>query len=398
MKSTKPCVLTINGGSSSIKFASFEVGSSSVRALAGKIEGIGLPTGRFTVHGATDLDGFSQSVAVPDHKTAIELAMSLIEARLERRALLAVGHRIVHGGPNYWEPQPITPALLAELRRFTSFDPEHLPEEIRLIEELRRRFSDVKQIACFDTGFHHDLPREARLLPIPRRYEAQGIRRYGFHGLSYEFLMQELTRLAGAKTARARVILGHLGSGASLAAVRDGRSIDTTMALTPASGLLMSTRSGDVDPGLVPFLARRERMTPSQFGHLANFESGLLGVSETSSDMRELLARESDDVRAAEAVALFCYQTKKWIGAYAAALSGPRHAGLRRRDRRKRAADPLAHLRRARLPRHRAGRGAQRGNGERDLHRREPGHGARHSHRRRADDRTLRLSHSWAQR
>ena len=322
MKSADPCVLTINGGSSSIKFASFESGSSPVRALAGNIEGIGLPTGRFTVSGATEAGGFSRSIAVPDYATAIEQLMNLIQARIERRALLAVGHRVVHGGPNYWEPQPITPVLVAELRRFSAFDPEHLPQEIRLIEEVHRRFSDVKQIACFDTAFHHDLPRVARLLPIPRRYEAQGIRRYGFHGLSYEFVMQELERLAGGKAARARLILAHLGNGASLAAVRDGRSIDTTMALTPASGLVMSTRSGDVDPGLVSLLARLEQMTPSQFGHLANFESGLLGVSEISSDMRELLARESDDVRAAEAVALFCYQTRKWIGAYAAALGG----------------------------------------------------------------------------
>lgn len=166
------------------------------------------------------------------------------------------------------------------------------------------------------------MPRVAKLLPIPRRYDAKGVQRYGFHGLSYAYLMQELEHQAGAKAANGRVILAHLGNGASMAAVLDGCSIDTTMGFTPAAGLVMSTRSGDVDPGLVSFLARTERMTASQFDRMVNRESGLFGVSETSSDMRDLLARETEDVRAAEAVTLFCYQAKKWIGAYAAVLGG----------------------------------------------------------------------------
>jgi acetate kinase len=212
--------------------------------------------------------------------------------------------------------------MIRDLRQLSSFDPEHLPEEILLIEAFQDRFPGLAQIACFDTAFHHDLPRVAQLLPIPRRYEGQGVRRYGFHGLSYAYLMQELERLAGPKAANARIILAHLGNGASLAAIRNGRSVDTTMAFTPAAGLVMSTRSGDVDPGLVSFLARSEQMNAPQFDHMMNHESGLLGLSETSSDMRDLLARETEDVRAAEAVALFCYQAKKWIGAYAAALGG----------------------------------------------------------------------------
>jgi acetate kinase len=162
----------------------------------------------------------------------------------------------------------------------------------------------------------------ARLLPIPRRYEAQGVRRYGFHGLSYAFLMGELARLAGAEAAQGRVILAHLGSGASLAAVHYGKSVDTSMSLTPAAGVPMSTRSGDVDPGLVWYLSRTEHMSAKQFNEMVNFRSGLLGVSETSSDMRDLLDREAQDGRAADAVALFCYQVKKWIGAFAAALGG----------------------------------------------------------------------------
>jgi acetate kinase len=177
-------------------------------------------------------------------------------------------------------------------------------------------------VACFDTAFHHDLPRVARLLPIPRRYEAQGVRRYGFHGLSYAFLMGELARLAGTETAQGRIILAHLGNGASLAAVRDGKPVDTSMSFTPTAGVPMSTRSGDIDPGLVWYLARTEGMDAKQFNEMVNFQSGLLGVSETSSDMHDLLDRETEDVRASEAVALFCYQVKKWIGGFAAALGG----------------------------------------------------------------------------
>jgi acetate kinase len=236
--------------------------------------------------------------------------------------LTAVGHRVVHGGPKYSEPQRITPEMIEDLHRLSPFDPEHLPEEILLTEAFHHRFPNLPQVACFDTAFHHDLPRVAQLLPIPRRYEAQGVRRYGFHGLSYAFLMGELARLAGAEAANRRVILAHLGNGASLAAVRNGKSVDTSMSFTPTAGVPMSTRSGDLDPGLVWYLAHTEKMTAKQFNEMVNFHSGLLGISETSSDMRDLLEREPQDVRAAEAVALFCYQVKKWIGAYAAALGG----------------------------------------------------------------------------
>jgi acetate kinase len=162
----------------------------------------------------------------------------------------------------------------------------------------------------------------AQVLPIPRRYEAQGVRRYGFHGLSYAFLMGELARLAGTEAAQGRVVLAHLGNGASLAAVHHGKAIDTSMSFTPTAGVPMSTRTGDLDPGLVWYLARTEHLDAKGFNEMVNFKSGLLGVSETSSDMRDLLAHEKQDVRAAEAVALFCYQVKKWIGAFAAALGG----------------------------------------------------------------------------
>jgi acetate kinase len=197
-----------------------------------------------------------------------------------------------------------------------------LPSELILLETFHCHLPALPQVACFDTAFHHELPRVARMLPIPRRFEAKGVRRYGFHGLSYEYLLGELARIAGAKAAQGRLVLAHLGNGASMAAVQGGKSRDTSMAFTPAAGLPMSTRSGDLDPGLIWYLARTEKMTPRQFNEMVNKESGLLGISETSSDMRDLLAREAADVRAAEAVALYCYQAKKWIGAYAAALGG----------------------------------------------------------------------------
>jgi acetate kinase len=219
------------------------------------------------------------------------------------------------------EPERITPKLVAELRRITPYDPDHLPREIRLIEAFSRRHPNLPQVACFDTAFHRTMPRVARLLPLPRRYAAKGVERYGFHGLSYAYLMEELGHLDSAG-AKGRVILAHLGSGASLAAVRDGKSFDTSMGFTPTSGLVMGTRTGDLDPGLVYYLARAERMTAARFQQMVNHKSGLLGVSGTSSDLRDLLAREAADVRAAEAVALFCYQAKKWIGSFAAALGG----------------------------------------------------------------------------
>jgi len=322
MKSANPCILTINGGSSSIKFALFEAGDSLRRILGGEIERIGLPEATLRVKGSNKADNFSWSVRAPDHTVAVGVLMDWIEERYGCDGLTAMGHRIVQGGPKYCKPQRITAELLEELHRLSPFDPEHLPEEILLTEAFHRRFPDLPQVACFDTTFHHDMPRVAQIVPIPRRFEAAGVRRYGFHGLSYEYLMEELARVGGPEEAQGRIILAHLGSGASMAAVRDGHSIDTTMGFTPASGLVMGTRTGDLDPGLVCFLSRTEGMTAEQFDSLVNDKSGLLGVSETSSDVRDLLGRQNVDVRAAEAIELFCYQAKKWIGAFAAALGG----------------------------------------------------------------------------
>lgn len=317
MTPAKPRILTINGGSSSIKFALFESGDPPRRVQSGQIERIGQATARLLVGDAVPKD-----IAAPDHAAAVQVLMDWLEEGAGLAALAAVGHRVVHGGPKYIAPQRINAGMLEELHRLSAFDPEHLPEEILLTEAFHRRFPALPQVACFDTAFHHDLPRVAQLLPIPRRFDALGVRRYGFHGLSYAFLMEELARLAGAEAAQGRIILAHLGNGASLAAVRDGKPVDTSMGFTPAAGVPMSTRSGDLDPGLIGYLARTENMSAKQFNEMVNSRSGLLGVSGSSSDMRDLLGREARDERAAEAVELFCYQVKKWIGAYAAALGG----------------------------------------------------------------------------
>lgn len=316
------CVLTINAGSSSLKFALFRAAASPARLVSGRIERIGSRGSALTVTAPSTGATERREVEAPDHAACVSLVSELVEARERPGAIRAIGHRIVHGGPRLSAPVQITREVLDELRRLSPYDPKHMPAELSLIDAFAARYPDVPQVACFDTAFHHELPRVAQLLPLPRRYEAHGVRRYGFHGLSYAFLMKALVRRLGAEAARGRVILAHLGNGASLAAVRDGKPVDTSMAFTPTAGLVMSSRSGDLHPGVVAYFARSQGMTPEQFHRMVTAESGLLGVSETSSDVRDLLTREATDVRAAEAVALFCYQARKWIGAFAAALGG----------------------------------------------------------------------------
>lgn len=232
----------------------------------------------------------------------------------------AIAHRIVHGMARS-EPARITPALVVELHYNIPYAPEHMPRQLALIEACTSQYPGVPQIACFDTAFHARMPRVATQLPLPRRYEAQGLRRYGFHGISCEYLLEELARLAGPQAAEGRIILAHLGNGASLTAVSNRASFDTTMGFTPAGGLVMGTRTGDLDPGVAAYLFA-SGLTADQFTNLVSHESGLLGVSETSADVRRLLAIAPEDPRAAEALNLFCYQVRKNIGALAAALSG----------------------------------------------------------------------------
>jgi acetate kinase len=314
-------ILIINGGSSSIKFALYQIEEPLKRGQYGKVDRIGLSGTNLTFLDADGKPSASRKLAVADHKSAANILIDWLEEQKSFESVRAVGHRVVHG-MKHTAPEIVSQDLLDELHRIAPYDPDHLPREIELIEVFRQRHPKLPQLACFDTAFHQIMPRVAKLLPIPRRFDAKGIQRYGFHGLSYAYLMEELARLGDPAASQGCVILAHLGNGASLAAVRDGKSIDTSMGFTPTAGLVMSTRSGDLDPGLAPYLARTEHMTTQQFYEMVNHKSGLLGVSETSSDMRDLCAIEATDVRAAEAVALFCYQARKWIGSFAAALGG----------------------------------------------------------------------------
>lgn len=291
------------------------------RVLDGKVDRIGLPGTHLRYNDRVLVAEGCRRVAASDHRSAVGVLLDWLETRPDFALVKAVGHRVVHGMAHPG-PVRVTPRLLRELLRISPFDPDHMPREIELIHAVHARHPALPQVACFDTSFHRTMPRIARILAIPRRYERRGVVRYGFHGLSYAFLMEELLRLGGRDAAQGRVILAHLGNGASMAAVHHGKSVDTSMGFTPAAGLVMSTRSGDLDPGVAGFLARREGMSAPEFQRMVNHDSGLLGISGTSPDMRDLLEREPSDIRAAEAVDLFCYQARKWIGAYAAALGG----------------------------------------------------------------------------
>jgi acetate kinase len=291
---SRDTLLAINSGSSSLKFAAFSTDATLARRAGGSV----------------------------DHESDDESSpLNWLAEQLDFRRVAAAGHRVVLSAERP-PVEPLTRDLLEVLRDACARDPDHLPAQLALIEAIAARFPALPQFACYDSSFHDTLPRVARVLPIPRRFEAAGIRRFGFHGLSCAWLMQELTRVAGPEAARARVILAHLGGGASLTAVHHGRSVDTSMGFTPAGGLMMGTRPGDLDPGLALAMMQHDGLTVEAFDGVVNRDSGLLGVSETSGDMRDLLARRDGDPRAALAIDLFCYQVGKWIGAFAAVLGG----------------------------------------------------------------------------
>jgi acetate kinase len=316
-------VLVVNGGSSSVKFALYAAGETTpVRVLSGEIDRIGSRNATLTVSDRDGRAGDPEPIEAGTHQAAAEVLIGWCERDGRAGPLSGIGHRIVHGGPHYSDAARIDDDLVNELRRLTPFAPNHLPLEIELIESFRRHRPGIPQVACFDTAFHHGLPARARTLPVPLRYSAAGVRRYGFHGISYTYLTQELERLAGVSAAAGRVILAHLGNGSSLAAVRDRQCVDTSMGLTPNGGVVMGTRSGDLDPGIVTYLLRSERWSADEVDAVLTGKSGLLGLSEATSDMRDLIAREQDDERCHLAVEIFCYQIKKWIGAFAAALGG----------------------------------------------------------------------------
>ena len=321
MNETITSILTINGGSSSIKFALYRAGKLLKKSFNGCVDRVGLPGTNLT---SIESDGKHKDSLIlesSDTRSAANFLIDWLEKKIDFASIKGIGHRVVFG-LNHTEPESVTRELVNELHRISPYDMDHLPAEIELIEAMQQRYPKIPQVACFDTAFHQTMPRVAKILPIPRRFEALGIRRYGFHGLSYSYLIEELARIAGTKAAQGRVILAHLGSGASLAAVSEGKSIDTSMGFTPAGGLTMGTRPGDLDPGVAWYMMKSENLTPKQFNKIINHDSGLLGISETGSDMRDLIAKETGDVRAAEAVELFCYRTKKWIGSFAAVLGG----------------------------------------------------------------------------
>lgn len=316
-----PCILVFNAGSSSIRFALYAFQPLLQVLLRGKLDRIGFTDASLNVCDSNDQQLYSQDIDSCDQSVAVSALLVYLEQQPAFFRVTAVGHRIVHGMA-HTAPQRITKQLLSDLRRITPFDPEHMLREVHLIDAIQQQHPNMMQIACFDTAFHRSMPRVAKLLTIPRRYQAAGVERYGFHGISFEFLLEELKNLHDRAATSGRVILAHLGNGASLAAVRNGIGVDTSMGFTPTAGLMMSSRSGDLDPGLVYYLTQTQHMTALEFHRMVNHESGLLGVSEVSSDIRDLLACEQEDVRAAEAIALFCYQVKKWIGSFAAALGG----------------------------------------------------------------------------
>jgi acetate kinase len=287
-------VLALNSGSSSLKYALF---TGEKRELRGEVERIG-------------------AGGVPDHAAAVEQVFGeLTKRRLSKPD--AVGHRLVHGGPQHLEPTLVDDALLASLEKAVPFAPLHLPVELRSIAATTKHFGDVPQVVCFDTFFHRTMPEVAKRFALPGELFEAGVRRYGFHGISYEYVVESIGKELGART-----VIAHLGSGASMVAVRDGKSIETTMGFTPTAGLVMSTRSGDLDPGLVVYLLEHRGYDAKKIDHLVNHEAGLLALSGQSGDMKALLEARAKDPRAALAVEAFCYQARKWVGALAAALGG----------------------------------------------------------------------------
>jgi len=314
-------LLTINGGSSSIKFAVYESTDPPNLLMSGEIERVGQPGTVISATGPGEKIK-DKPIRTGGHSSAADELIALLRSRLGDRQIVGIGHRVVHGGLKLIDHQIITADVLNQLRAATPFDASHLPREIALIETFARQFPGVKQVACFDSAFHKDLPTVAKMLPIPRKYYDAGVHRLGFHGISYSYLMMELRRIAGDEAANGKVILAHLGSGASMAAVSNGKPIDTSMAFTPLAGIVMGTRPGDLDPGLLVYLLRSEKMSADHLDDLLNKKCGLIGISDTSADVRDLIHRRSTDPRAAEALDLFCYSARKMIGGYAAALGG----------------------------------------------------------------------------
>ncbi len=320
-----PAILTINLGSSSLKFALYRASSSKPGIdliLSGKVERIAIGGSRFVARDDRQAVLVERQTELPNYEAALKTVLDWLKTVPGGQELRMVGHRVVHGGAEHNKPQLLTPALLRALKNLIPLAPDHLPQEIEAIEILQRLHPNLKQGVCFDTAFHRTMPRTAQLYGLPMKFAEEGIIRYGFHGLSYEYIVQTLAHEADEKTSRGRIVVAHFGNGASLAGIRDGKSMDTTMGFTPTGGMPMSTRSGDLDPGVILYLLQEKNYSPAQVNELVTKKGGILGLSGISSDMKDLLAKEKESATAAEAIAVFCYQAKKSIGALAAALGG----------------------------------------------------------------------------
>ena len=315
------CVLTLNSGSSSLKFAVFPVDGAERALVQGKAERIGLDGGSFHAKDAEGREVANERQTMADHAGALDRVLHFVRDATPHKPV-AVGHRLVRGGVQDQAPQRVTPALLNRMRELIPYLPDHLPHQIAAIEAVQKFDPSLAQVVAFDTAFHRAMPRVAQMYALPREFFDDGVLRYGYHGLSYEYVIGELARQAGKEVARGRVVIAHLGNGCSMAALREGRSVDTTMGFTPTGGLMMSSRSGDLDPEVILYLLQRRKLSAAQVSEIVNRKAGLVGVSGGSSDMRDLLARTSTDARAEEAVALFCYQARKFLGGLAAVLGG----------------------------------------------------------------------------
>jgi len=308
-------ILCLNGGSSSLKFAVYGIsGAGEERIFSGAIEAIGAEGGRAWLR-AGDKVLSDEKGSFPDHTEAVKTMFAALKMHGVPKPA-AAGHRIVHGGPKFTAPQRIDEGMKAALQELVPFAPLHLPSQVALIEAVAAHFPDLPQVACFDTAFHSRMPEVAQRFALPGKLWEQGTRRYGFHGLSYEYIVGKLAAELGK-----RAVIAHLGNGSSMAALRDGASIDTSMGLTPTGGFMMGTRSGDLDPGVLLYLLRTG-YSAEKLEALLNHEAGLLGVSGESSEMRVLLEKRKTDPAAALAVQMFCYQVRKFVGAFAAALNG----------------------------------------------------------------------------
>ncbi|MFH1346415.1 MAG: acetate/propionate family kinase [Pseudomonadota bacterium] len=319
--SSQSCVLVLNAGSSSVKFALFSADQKPLRHLSGAVDGVGRGQGRFHAADATGSSRADEVRRVSNQEEAIELVLSSVARLATAWRITAVGHRIVHGGPDCDCPEFVTPELEDRLRKLIPLAPLHLPHNLAGIAAVRAHLPDLPQVACFDTAFHETLPKLARMTGLPRDIAGKDIRRYGFHGLSYEFIVDDLRRTYGDAVDDQRLIVAHLGNGASMAAIKSGRSIETTMGFSTLAGLPMGTRSGDLDPGIVLYLLMEKGLSAETVQHMLYERSGLLGISGASSDMRELLG-QVDRPDIAEAIEYFCTRARAYIGSLAATLGG----------------------------------------------------------------------------